>query len=155
RRTGQGCHVDSSQVEAGTYLTGTAVLDFSVNGRSWQRYGNRSPYKLAAPHGAFPCAGDDRWIAISCFTDEEWRSLTTVLGTPDWADDPRFSSLPNRLANQDALEELVTSATRHLSPFDLMEALQIARVPAGVCQTAEDRYEHDPQLRHLEWLVEL
>jgi crotonobetainyl-CoA:carnitine CoA-transferase CaiB-like acyl-CoA transferase len=36
-----------------------------------------------------------------------------------------------------------------------MTRLQAAGVPAGLCQTAEDRYERDPQLRHLEWLVEL
>jgi crotonobetainyl-CoA:carnitine CoA-transferase CaiB-like acyl-CoA transferase len=36
-----------------------------------------------------------------------------------------------------------------------MDTLQQAGVPAGVCQTAEDRCEHDPQLRHLDWLVEL
>ena len=36
-----------------------------------------------------------------------------------------------------------------------MDRLQTAGVPAGLCQTAEDRYERDPQLRHLEWLVEL
>jgi crotonobetainyl-CoA:carnitine CoA-transferase CaiB-like acyl-CoA transferase len=36
-----------------------------------------------------------------------------------------------------------------------MSALQREGVPAGVCQTAEDRYERDPQLKYLEWLVEL
>ena len=35
-------------------------------------------YKPAAPHGAYPCAGEDRWLAIACFTEDEWRALTTV-----------------------------------------------------------------------------
>ena len=36
-----------------------------------------------------------------------------------------------------------------------MHALQQAGVPAGVCQTAEDRCDHDPQLAALEWLTEV
>ena len=39
------------------FLTGTTILDWSANGREWRRYGNRSPYKPAAPHGAYRCAG--------------------------------------------------------------------------------------------------
>ena len=80
-RTGQGQYIDCSQTEAGIFLTGTAVLDYVANGRSYQRTGNRSPYVPAAPHGAYPCKGTDRWIAISVYDDEEWRALAGVLAT--------------------------------------------------------------------------
>jgi len=153
--TGEGCHIDASQGDTGIYLTGTAILDHSVNGRRWARYGNRSPYKPAAPHGAYRTLGDDRWIAISAFTDEQWAAITDVFGVPEWRTDERFASLAQRLANQDELDQLVDAATQSWEPFALMAALQERRVPAGVCQNAEDRVEHDPQLAHLNWLVEL
>src|ERR1700753_4505270 len=70
--TGQGCHIDASQGETGLYLTGTSILDYTVNGRRWSRYGNRSPYKPAAPHGAYLAAGEDRWIATGAFTPAPW-----------------------------------------------------------------------------------
>ena len=155
KQTGKGCWIDSSQAEVGIYLTGTAILDHSANGRQWSRYGNRSPFKPAAPHGAYRAAGEDRWIAISAFTQEHWWALTKVLQRPDWAADPRLASLALRLANQDYLDDLVNQATATWDAFALMAALQGAGVPAGVCQTAQDRYEWDPQLKHLEWLVEL
>lgn len=155
QRTGKGCYIDTSQVEAGLYLTGTAILENSANGSEWQRYGNRSPYKTAAPHGVYRASGVDRWVAMGCFTDAEWRALVRVLGRPDWLTDPRFVDLPARVAHQDELDRLVEVATTQWDPFRLMEALQTAGIPAGVCQTAEDRYEHDPQLAHLNWLVEL
>src|SRR6185503_14391333 len=66
-----------------------------------------------------------------------------------------FDGLANRRANEDALDDLVSRATAGFDGADLMDRLQAAGVPAGVCQTAEDRYERDPQLRHLDWLVEL
>ncbi len=153
--TGRGCHVDASQAEVGIFLTGTATLDHSVNGRRWSRYGNRSPYRLAAPHGAYPTRGEDRWVAIAAFTDDQWRAVATVLGRREWLDDPRFDGLSSRRANEDVLDGLMAGATAAFDGADLMARLQAAGVPAGLCQTAEDRYEKDPQLRHLDWLVEL
>jgi crotonobetainyl-CoA:carnitine CoA-transferase CaiB-like acyl-CoA transferase len=155
KQTGNGCWIDSSQAEVGLYLTGTAILEHSANGHRWSRFGNRSPYKHAAPHGAYRAAGEDRWIAIAAFTEEQWWALTKVLQRPGWAADPKLATLALRLANQDYLDALVNQATIAWDAFALMDALQRAGVPAGVCQTAEDRYERDPQLKHLEWLVEL
>ncbi|HTU29545.1 MAG TPA: CoA transferase [Solirubrobacteraceae bacterium] len=153
--TGEGCHIDASQAGTGVYLTGPAILDYSVNGRAWSRFGNRSPYKPAAPSGAFRARGDDRWIAISSFTEEHWRAIVDVLGLQATAATERFATLEHRLLHQDELELLVGEATKRWDPFELMTELQRRGVPAGVCQTAEDRVEHDPQLKHLGWLTEL
>lgn len=153
--TGEGCHIDAAQGETGIYLTGTSILDYSVNGRQWSRHGNRSPYKPAAPHGAYRTAGDDRWIAIAAYTQQHWLALVDTLGSPDWARQDRFADLAGRVAHQDDLDELVGRETGKFDGFELMAALQRCGVPAGVCQTAQDRYENDPQLAHLGWLVEL
>jgi crotonobetainyl-CoA:carnitine CoA-transferase CaiB-like acyl-CoA transferase len=154
-RTGRGMWIDASQVEVGLYLTGTAILDWSANGRAFARYGNRSPYKPAAPHGIYRCRGNDRWLAIACFSEEEWQGLVAVAGHPEWGTDPRFVTLDARLAHQDALDAVITGWTVEQEAYALMHALQRAGVPAGVCQTAEDCYERDPQLQALEWLTEV
>jgi crotonobetainyl-CoA:carnitine CoA-transferase CaiB-like acyl-CoA transferase len=52
-RTGEGQWIDASQCESGLFLTGATILDWSANEREFRRYGNRSPYKPAAPHGRF------------------------------------------------------------------------------------------------------
>jgi crotonobetainyl-CoA:carnitine CoA-transferase CaiB-like acyl-CoA transferase len=119
------------------------------------RLDQRARNRLAAPHGAYRTRGDDRWIAIAAFTDDQWRAVATGLGHPEWLDDPRFDKLSNRRANEDALDDLMSRATAGVDGATLMERLQAAAVPAGICQTAEDRYESDPQLRHLDWLVKL
>ncbi|MBS0243360.1 MAG: CoA transferase, partial [Proteobacteria bacterium] len=154
-RTGEGQWIDASQTEVGLFICGTAILDWSANSRVFQRYGNRSPYKPAAPHGAYPCAGDDRWLAIACFTDTEWRALAEVAGKPEWARDDRFVTLAARLANQDVLDRMVGQWTRTADARTLMLLLQKAGVPAGICATTEDRCDHDPQLKHLQWLTEV
>ncbi|HJU15471.1 MAG TPA: CoA transferase [Stellaceae bacterium] len=154
-RTGEGQWIDASQCEAGIFLTGATILDWSANGRAWRRYGNRSPYKPAAPHGAYRCKGLDRWIAIACFTDAEWRALAQVSEQGAWLDDRRFDTLERRLLHQDALDTAVEAWTRTQDRYDCMIKLQRAGVPAGVCQNAEDRCDTDPQLRHLKWLTEV
>lgn len=153
--TGEGQWIDASQCESGFFLAGIPVLDWSANGRAYARTGNRSPYKPAAPHGAYRAVGEDRWLAIACFDDTEWRALTAVAGRPQWLDDRRFVDLAGRLAHQDALDALVSEWTGTIDASAAMEALQAAGVPAGICQTAEDRCDNDPQLRALEWLTEV
>jgi crotonobetainyl-CoA:carnitine CoA-transferase CaiB-like acyl-CoA transferase len=154
-QTGEGQWIDSSQCESGIYQTATAVLDWSANGRVWSRYGNRSPFKPAAPHGAYRCAGEDRWLAIACFDEAQWRAFVETCGLGGLASDPRFSTLKARLANQDALDALVDAWTRTQDAYTAMERLQHAGVPAGVCQTAGDRCDRDAQLASLEWLTEV
>jgi len=154
-RTGEGQWVDASQSEVGLMISGTAILDWSANGRIWSRYGNRSPFKPAAPHGAYPCSGSDRWLAIVCFTDAEWLALTKVAGHAEWASDPRFADLAARLQHQGELDALVAGWTRSRDAHETMLALQHVGVPAGVCQTAEDRCDRDPQLAALQWLTEV
>ncbi|GAA1997493.1 CaiB/BaiF CoA-transferase family protein [Microbacterium ulmi] len=154
-RTGEGQYIDASQTETGIFLTAPAVLDWATNGRAETRSGNRSPGRPAAPHGIYPSAGRDRWIAIACRDEDEWRGLIAACDDPALAEDPRFRTLESRLKHQDALDAALARWTRAQDGYALMHRLQVAGVPAGVCQTAEDRYEHDPQLAHMNWLTEL
>ena len=154
-RTGKGQWIDASQCESGLFMGGIPVLDWSANDRVWSRIGNRSPYKPAAPHGVYPCQGEDRWLSIACFDQAEWVALADVAKQPNWLLDPRFVTLESRLQHQDALDEAVGNWTRTQEVRSAMERLQAAGVPAGVCQTAEDRCERDPQLAALNWLTEV
>ena len=154
-RTGQGVYVDSSQVGPAFLLTGTAILDWSANGQRYQRNGNRSTYVMAAPHGAYRCRGDDQWIAIACSTDEHWQGLVQTMGRPQWTRESPFDTLEGRYERQDELDPRIEAWTREQERYGLMERLQAAGVPAGVCQDTRDRYENDPQLQHRSYFVEV
>ena len=153
--TGQGQWIDASQCEAGLFAGGTTYLDWSANGRPWQRIGNRSPYLAAAPHGTYRCAGSDRWLAIACFTEDDWAAFCQVADRPRWRTERGFATLADRLRNQDALDAAVGTWTADRDAFETMTVLQNAGVAAGVCQTAADRCDRDPQLAHLGWLTEV
>src|SRR5205823_1547510 len=116
-RTGRGQCVELAQVESVVNVLGSAVADYLSTGNVQTRSGNRSP--IAAPQGAFRCLDDpeiatahDRWVAISCRTEGEWRALARALGHPEATGDPRFSSFEARKSNEDAIEALVGSWMR-------------------------------------------
>jgi crotonobetainyl-CoA:carnitine CoA-transferase CaiB-like acyl-CoA transferase len=153
--TGKGQWIDASQTEVGLMTTAVPLLDWSVNGRVWQRAGNRSAFRNAAPEGVYPSQGEDRWIAISCQNDAHWTALAQTAGHPEWARDPRFATVAGRLEHHDELDRLVSDWTRSKERYAAMTALQTAGVPAGVAQTTEDRCDVDPQLAHLQWLTEV
>ena len=145
RRTGRGQYIDLSQYEAGLQFLAPALLDFEMNGRVMPRLGNRSPD--AAPHGAYPCRGDDRWCVIAVCSEEEWRAFCRAAGRPEWAEDARFSSLEARKAHEDELDDLVGGWTREQTPQGVMTALQAAGVRAGIVSRLSDLFA-DPQLAH-------
>jgi crotonobetainyl-CoA:carnitine CoA-transferase CaiB-like acyl-CoA transferase len=152
QKNGVGTDVDVSAVEAGVELVGPLLLDVAVNGRSTRRAdfptGNRLEHPNAAPHGVYPSAGDDRWVAIAVFDDDEWKSFVTAIGEPRWALEPQFASQQLRYENQDALDEHISSWTRTRDRHEVMALLQAAGVRAGAVQNAEDVNEHDPQMAH-------
>lgn len=151
-RTGEGQYIDVSQIETGVYSLSEAIVRASARGEVMTRRGNRA--EDAAPHGIYPCAGTDRWIAIAAFSEAEWRRLCEALGAPGLARDPRFASLAERLAHEDALDAAIGELTRQHEAGELMRRLQAAEVEAGVAQTCADLLK-DPQLAHREHFVRM
>jgi crotonobetainyl-CoA:carnitine CoA-transferase CaiB-like acyl-CoA transferase len=156
--TGVGTDIDVSAVEAGVELLGPVLLDVEANGRGTRRAGyptgNRLDHPQAAPHGVYATAGQDRWVAIAVFDDDEWAAFKAALGSPALAD-ARYDTLAGRLANEDDLDRAIAAATAGQDCHDLMYRLQAVGVRAGAVQNAEDVNEHDPQMAHRDVFFEL
>ena len=144
-RTGEGQYLDVSQVETGVYSLSEMIVRCSASGEVMERAGNRC--EGAAPHGIYPCRGDDRWIAIAVFSDVEWRLLRRQLGNPPFGQDPRFATAAGRLEHEDELDGFLARATRDHDALELAERLQRAGVEAGAVQDVGD-LNRDPQLEH-------
>ena len=145
RRTGQGQHIDAAQIEIGLHFLAPQIIDYRVSGRTVSRNGNRS--ETAAPHGAYPCAGEDQWCAIAVESEGQWAALRRTIGDPPWAADARFQSPAGRLAHRDEIDGHLAQWTRGKPPREVMELLQAEGVPAGMVQRSSDLLV-DPQLAH-------
>ncbi|MBP1685898.1 MAG: putative CoA-transferase family [Deltaproteobacteria bacterium] len=145
-RTGTGQHIDFSQQESMMPMVGPAFMDYVFNGRVAGPIGNRHPLAVGAPHGVFPCAGEDRWISIAVTTDREWQGLVAALGEPAWAKSPNFASPAERVRHIDALHEHIAQWTATFSDYDLASRLQQHGVAATPVLDVADLF-HDPHYR--------
>ena len=129
RATGEGQFVELAMIEGEFQILGDAYIDYAMNGRERRRQGNDHP--RMAPHDAFPCAGEDAWVAIAVEGDEQWRALCALLGRADLSTDPRFARERDRHANRALLREPISAWTRRRTHYEAQHALQAAGVPAG------------------------
>jgi crotonobetainyl-CoA:carnitine CoA-transferase CaiB-like acyl-CoA transferase len=136
RRTGVGQHIHIPHREPITRMLGEVVLDYTVNGRTQHRLGNR--HRAWAPHGCYPCRGQDQWVTLAARTDAEWTALCRVFGAPEWARDARFANSFGRWKHASLLDQYVAGSTEQWDARTLATGLREAGVPAGAVQTNRD-----------------
>jgi len=103
--------------------------------------GNRHPLGAAAPHGVFPCVGEDRWISLAVCTEEEWQGLVRAMGEPEWT--KAYDSLERRLEGIEPLHERIASWTQQFPDRELADRLQSYDVAAAPVLDVAD-LPHDP-----------
>jgi len=130
---------------------GEYILQAGRTGEVFRADGNRRPD--IAPHDAFPCAGDDQWMAIACPDDGTWGRLVAATGAGDLAD-PKFATLAGRLAHAEAVKAALTAWTRSRNKHEAADLLQAAGVPAAPVNNGADVWR-DPFLRSRGFIHEL
>lgn len=142
-RTDRPLSIDFAQAEGGVHFLSEAILDQEVNGFAQSRMGNAD--RWIAPHAAYPCGEPDadRWIAIACETDAQWRTLAGIVERPDLAD----LGVEERLSRRSELDDIVGAWTAGQDPIELQGLLQHAGVPAHQVQNSPEIVA-DPQLLH-------
>ncbi len=144
-KTGQGTWIDLAMYQAGASFIGEGLLAYSYNGQRAKRIGNRHP--SMAPHGCYPCRGEDQWVTIAVRDDADWAAFCAIIGRAELGADVRFATARERLARQDELDSIVGGWTRERTSYEVMETLQQVGVPAGPVLTAGQALA-DPHFRH-------
>ncbi|MDP7533398.1 MAG: CoA transferase, partial [SAR202 cluster bacterium] len=138
KRTGKGQQIEMALAEGFVPYMGEFMLDYSMNQRVTEPQGNRHP--THAPHNAYPCEGEDRWIVIDVGTQDEWAALCNVMGNPDWTNDEKFVDQVSRHRRQKELDAHVAEWTKTRDRFELFHQLQAAGVAAGPVQDEADAF---------------
>lgn len=129
-RTGCGQHIELAQVEAAMQFIGAEL----IAGQDAVPDGNH--LAQAAPHNAYPCNGDDSWVALCARNDADWLALAALIGGP--ALDAGFATLEGRKAQEGDLDALIADWTRNQNRQALADLLQSAGIPASAVETAPD-----------------
>ena len=133
-RTGRGMWIDLAMYQAGASFIGEGLLGYSFNGERSRRIGNR--HTSMAPHGCYPCLGEDQWVTIAIRDESDWIAFCGAIDRPDLAANGRFITIQQRLKNQDELDGIVSGWTCERTSYKVMEVLQAVGVPAGPVLTA-------------------
>ncbi|MED5812107.1 CoA transferase [Mycolicibacterium sp. 050232] len=137
-RTGEGQLVEVAQIEVGAAVTAEPVIESSLTGRAPDRVGNRH---REFAQGVYPTAAADDWVAVSVRDDADWGAVAEILGRPELVDDGRLATAPQRRANHDAFDDVVSAWTRGRTAADVVAALGARGVPAERVLTPDRMYD--------------
>jgi len=146
RQTGQGRHIDVSQVEPLVHVLEDVLVRAQLEGTGTARLGNGSP--VMSPHGVYPCRGHDQWVAIAARSDADWQALALAVGI----DAAAWPDLESRRANAEAIDGAIATWTARRDKHRAADMLAAAGVPAEAVNDGRDVFT-DPELTDGHYIV--
>ena len=140
-RDGRGGQLDVSLLNAALALQQSSISSFFADRALPVRAGSAAPY--SAPNQAFETR--DGWVMIAAYMPERWTRLCTLLGLPQIATDPRFATSPLRVANRQAMVEILTGVLKTRSTEEWLPLLRANDILCARVASYEDLACH-PQL---------
>ena len=145
RRTGEGCVIDLSQYEAGLQFLAPALLEHAANGTVPTRDADHD--RVAVPHGVYPTRGDDRWVALSVWSDDEWSRFRVALGDDDWSRDAELATTAGRREREAELDDHIAAWTRTRTREEIVAMLRARGLRAAAVESVGELFD-DEQLAH-------
>lgn len=134
-RTGRGQVIDLGLYESIFRLLDEIAPAYAKSGYVRERQG--ADTVNVVPHSHYQAA-DGIWIAIACTNDKMFERLAAVMGKPELATDPEFSSMRERLKRRDEVNRIVTDWVANLPSSDVIALCEQGEVPCGQLYSIAD-----------------
>ena len=134
-RTGTGEVIDVALYEPLMFIVGDMILKYTTLGEVQERIGNGTG--SASPRGIYQAA-DGAWLSIAASNEVIARRLFRAMGRPELSDDPRFATNPARMANNDAIQEIVTDWVGTMPRADVLKILDEFEVVSAPVNDSRD-----------------
>ena len=138
-RTGKGQKVELSLYETSLAMLINVASNYLTAGRNAGRFGNGHP--SIVPYTTYQAA--DAMIAIGIGNERQFGRIAEVLGHPEWAKDPRFTSNRARVENRDVIDGFINEALSHDDADVWLDKLKAVGVPCGRINSVADALD-DP-----------
>jgi crotonobetainyl-CoA:carnitine CoA-transferase CaiB-like acyl-CoA transferase len=126
-RTGEGQHVDVAMTDSVFSLIYDEPLECYPALGLPDRQGNRIP--RLSPFNSYEA--NDGWLIVGVASDAHWRALCGVIGRPELADDPNFSTPGARLTRNERVDEIISAWTGTMSVAAAVDAIRASGVVCG------------------------
>ena len=138
-RTGKGQKVELSLYETSLAMLINVASNYLTAGRNAGRFGNGHP--SIVPYTTYQAA--DAMVAIGIGNERQFGRVAEVLGHPEWAKDPRFTSNRARVENRDVIDGFINEALSHDDADTWLDKLKAVGVPSGRINSVADALD-DP-----------
>ena len=115
--------------QVGAAMIPEALLQVQLDGREPERIGNED--FLHVPSNAYPCAGEDRWVALTVETDAQWQALARAMAGDGFAPAPAFAEAVTRRARREEVDAVVAAWVHEQDGRVLMRRLQALDIACG------------------------
>lgn len=149
-KTGEGQYIDLALLDTQVAWLVNEGLNYLVSGKVPKRLGNE--HANIVPYKVMPC--QDGYFILAVGNDRQFQRFCTFAGAPELAEDPRFVTNSLRIANREALYEILPEYTRQYTIDEWVEGLSELGVPCGPVNTV-DRVFEDPQVQHREMKISM
>jgi len=126
-QTGQGARLEFNLFESALSWMSQSIARYSQTGIVPPRTG--SALATFSPYQVFN--GRDGLIFIGASTQKFWERLCQALDLERLISDERFADMPARVANRQALTEIIEETLSQTSNEDILERLRTAHVPCA------------------------
>lgn len=145
KKTGVGQWIDLGMYQVGSGMVAEAILQYQLDGVDIERTGNEDPVHV--PSNVYRAKGEDRWVAISVCSDDEWKTLTKLMSHPGMAEDFKYKDESSRRANRLQIDQIVSEWVQDKEPMELMMTLQEHGIACGPVFNSRDLMVNE-QMRH-------
>ena len=140
-RTGEGDRVEVSMFDAVYPSLASSLGYYFGQNEPPPRTGNRHSGLAEAPYNAYPTI--DGHIAIFCVNDKHWTNLMNVMNLKEFIDDPRYSTIPERIKRIDEVDQMIAEWTKGFNKKDLFQLLSNHHVPCASVQDLDDIHKDE------------
>ncbi|MEE1887427.1 CaiB/BaiF CoA transferase family protein [Pseudomonas carassii] len=140
-QAGIGQHIDMALLDVQVACLANQAMNYLTTGTAPRRLGNAHPNIV--PYQDFPTADGNFILTVG--NDGQFRKFAEVAGQAHWADDPRFATNKQRVANRAELIPLIRQATVFKTTAEWVSELEKAGVPCGPINDLAQMFQ-DPQV---------
>jgi succinate--hydroxymethylglutarate CoA-transferase len=137
--TGRGQRIKTSLFDTGLSILVNVASNYLISKKEAGRYGNGHPNIV--PYSNYPCKSGE--IALAVGNDGQFAKFSRCVGHPEWVDDLRFNSNPERVKNRVILESLIIIALSEDTGEMWIKKLTEEGVPCSMVMSVSQALESE------------